>query len=213
MLVLFDRQQVIEILRSVTPQHLLRDLEAGHVGTSLSQQQRQEFHQLLQDWVRRALGMVTLRDALKVDPTRGRRVYDLLCQAFTVGQYPLSPTLAQQMGLPAGVVFEPQELRTRPSLPTHLPQRDPGSAQTETPAPLSELDLPAVLAQADAANLALAYVPADQEASYPWPEHLDSLLPPPLTPDQAPHPPAPRDPLHPSSPPPLAGEERGVRSL
>jgi hypothetical protein len=89
-LVVYDRQRAEEMLRTWTPQQLLLALRAGKFSDTLSAEEADELAALLDDWMRRALSLVTLRDALLIDRRRGTRVYSLLCSALTVERVPIA---------------------------------------------------------------------------------------------------------------------------
>lgn len=169
LLAAYDRQQASDWLRRRTPQELLGALQAGTVAGQLHTDEVAELATLLQDWQRRALGLVTLRDAIWVDQQRGARVYTLLCRALTVAEAPLPPAAARSLGQAATELTPPQ---VRAALE---PQAEPAAG------------IARLLNQAEAEGLALASYPA-AEVRYPLPANLNDLLPPlpPLSREPAP---------------------------
>ncbi len=201
LLIAYQRQRVREVLRDWSPQRLDALVLAGtetaerlpdqqRAGSApdlrlLNAEQRQELHSLLQAWMQRALGLLTLRDALLIDPVRGARVYDLLCTALTVQQHPLPPCNPLVFHTTAHVELTPQQVRhllvEHDSSPAHLTATGRQSALSGT--------LDAFLARAEQDELGLIVhlfydeaTAASQEASkvstsYPFPRDLDTLLP------------------------------------
>lgn len=110
-LVAYNRDRATEMLRCYTPQRLLDEVKSGHIGTTLNRNEIDELTTLLQDWVQRALGLVTLRDALWVDTRRGPRVYDLLCTMLTAAACQVPHELASSDALPDNVALTPQQVR------------------------------------------------------------------------------------------------------
>ncbi|PDV98661.1 hypothetical protein [Candidatus Chloroploca asiatica] len=152
-LVAYDRATVLTMLRDWTPRQLRDALRAGTFGSSLSAIEARELDRLLTDWMQRALGAMPLRDALMVDAQRSHRVHTLICIDLTVAYEPVPVALASC--LPATSV----ELK---ALPDEL------------------AGLPAMLAIAEEActqGLALALIKATE--GYPYPDHLEQLVPPP----------------------------------
>lgn len=203
-LIAYQRQRVRELLRDWSPQRLCAALlaeaetaellpdqqRAGSVPgllRRLNAEQRQELHTLLQAWMQRALGVLSLRDALLVDPVRGARVYDLLCTALTVEQHPLPACNQFIFHATAHAELTPQQVRR-----LLVAQHTPPVHTTETGG-YSTLPgtLDAFLARAEQDDLGLVvhYVnmeaPAVSQAvsgvssAYPLPRDLDTLLPPP----------------------------------
>lgn len=202
-LIAYQRQRVRELLRDWSPQRLCAAVLAGTevAGLPADQQlagsvpdlpllnaaQREELHTLLQAWMQRALGLLSLRDALLVDPVRGARVYDLLCTALTVEQHPLPTCNQLAFHATAHVELTPQQVRRllaaqdRP--PAHPAATGKQSALSGT--------LDAFLARAEQDDLGLIVHTFHDEAptvgqgasgvstGYPLPKDLDMLLPPP----------------------------------
>lgn len=157
-IVAYDRPQVYGLLRDGTPERLQHDLLAGHFGKRLSPEEAAELDEHLMAWRQRALGLMTLRDTLLVDPQRGRRVFDLLCRALTRGRAAVPETLAAL--LPAA----PADLAALP-------------ADMALPSEVS-----ALARRAAAEGLTLGLV-ADR---YPFPDDLERLLPSPPPSGRAP---------------------------
>lgn len=167
-IVAYDQQRAAEMLREWTPQQLLQEMRAGSFDDTLSNDELTELTMLLQDWIRRALGSVTLRDALWVDTQRGARVYDLLCQTLTVQRCQMPGAIQQAIaGAEGGTsgAFTRQHMQFLPSDVQANPQ------------------LAALLEMGEAQNLALVwYTQSTPTPRYPFPANLDTLLPPPPAP-------------------------------
>jgi hypothetical protein len=166
-LVAYDEQRMLILLRDWTAQQVLEELHAGRLGTEMLPDERAELVALLTDWARRALDMVTLRDALLVDQQRGARVYPLLVQMLITSRATLPPELARALPAAddgAAVVLTPQQVQQA------LATLDGGSQA-----------LPAawaLLEQAEATRLTLAWQPC-AVPYYPLPANLEQLVPPP----------------------------------
>lgn len=165
-LVVYNRQQVREWLRTWTTRQLLTELNGCQSAGTLTAEQHAELVALGQAWMQRALGPLPLRDALLVDPRRGARVYDLLCTMLTRERCPLPPEAAPLLEL-ACDDLTPQQMRT------HLDAAVTANAQNAE----HLADLIALLRRAEAEGLALAYH-TDATAHYPFPDDLETLLPP-----------------------------------
>jgi hypothetical protein len=159
------------MLRDWTPQQLLGQLEAGAFDEKLSTDERAELTALLQDWTRRALGMVMLRDALWVDAQRGARVYSLICRAHTLGQCSVPRPLEAIVGTVAAVQTG--------AAPLCLQQTRSAFADSK--------HITALLDQAEKQELALAGY-AGAVPHYPFPASLETLLPDPPAPYTGPPP-------------------------
>lgn len=202
-LIAYQRRRVRELLRDWSPQRLcaavvaaaeapvcLRDQQLAELVPALrvlNAEQRDELHTLLQAWMQRALGLLSLRDALLVDPARGARVYDLLCAALTVERYPLSATTPLAIHATAHKELTPAQVRqlldTPAMSPTHITQSGEHSILPDT--------LDAFLARAEHHDLGLIVHHVHPETStagransevpisFPLPGDLDTLLPPP----------------------------------
>lgn len=180
-IVAYNQAHVIEIVRDWTPQQLLDHLHAGHYDALLSADEIGELATLLHDWTRRALGMVTLRDAILVDTQRGARVYDLVCQALTVGRCAVPPEIAhvlQLLGRSGQMMAAEQLGGIRLAIATSAA----GGGQAAD-ADSADAALASLLDQAEAQNLALVWY-AGPTAHYPLPPNLDNLLPQPPPPYQ-----------------------------
>lgn len=166
-LVVYNRQQAREWLRTWTTRQLLAELNTCQSTGTLTAEERAELVALAQAWMQRALGPLPLRDALLVDPRRGARVYDLLCTLLTRERCPLPPETAPLLELSAWGELNPQQVRIRlDAVIAANPQDSEHLA-----------DLVALLQRAEAEGLALAYH-ADDAVHYPFPDDLEALLPP-----------------------------------
>jgi hypothetical protein len=110
-LVVYSKPRARELLHAWTPQQLCDALKSGQFGATLTTGESEELEKLLHEWMQRALGSVTLRDALWVDPHRGARVYDLVCAALTVERCVLPPAAEQVLSELNGVDMSPQQVR------------------------------------------------------------------------------------------------------
>lgn len=178
----YDQQQVAKWLREWTPQQLLQEVHARRFDTTLNAEEIAELTSLLQDWVRRALGAVTLRDALWVDQQRGVRVYDLICRVLTIWHYPIPRTLETLTGAAAAaragtVLLEPQRVREAQVWVRHayMSYRAPTEIQSET----DQLVRLVEHAETQGLSLACYLLPTPH---YPFPATLDTLLPSPPVP-------------------------------
>jgi hypothetical protein len=163
-LVAYNRQRAAEMLRCWTPQRLLDELQAGRYGAELETSEREELQALLQDWVYRALGLVTLRDALWVDPQRGERVYDLLCTTLTTAHVALAAGHASTLPDAGGDIPTQQVRDLLAQQPTA--RREP---------------LATLVQQAEVDGLAFTWH-YGSSTRYPFPDDLEHLLPPPPQP-------------------------------
>lgn len=161
-LVAYDRRAVYAALRDQTPLGLREDLRAWRFGARLSPAQTAELDAYLSAWVQRALGALALRDALLIDELRGRRVFSLLCAAHARGRATVPAGMAARL----------------PQLPASLNELPAGLAAAPA--------LVALAAQAGREGLALAALAEDE--GYPFPDDLETLIPPPpaLSPDDEP---------------------------
>lgn len=147
----YDQARVDGLLRDETPHGLLAHLRAGVFGTRLTPAQAHELDDILVAWEQRALGLMTLRDALLVDADRGRRAHALICTALTVERASVPSELASA-------------LPSAPALLRELPDALRGNAA------LSRLG-----ERAAQAGLALAWQSRPDE--FPPPEGLLRLTP------------------------------------
>ncbi len=161
----YDRQRVVEMLRDWTPHQLLQQLRAGVFERHLSAAEVAELLALLHEWQQRALGMVMLRDALLVDRQRGERVYSLICRAHTMQSLEL-PAAYDASAIQTETVLAANQVRAAIPQPAH---------NTHSGA------LHALLDQAEAYGWALT-CSARVPFQYPWPDELETLLPPPPAP-------------------------------
>ncbi len=147
----YDRHAAYELLRTGTPQRLRDELQAGRFGSRLEPSATAELEALLTAWVQRALGPVTLRDALLVDEQRGRRVFALICAELTVTCVTVPAALSARLPTaPCDLAALPPELSATPAL-ADLAQR------------------------AAAEGLSLAVLAND--GLYPFPTDLAALVP------------------------------------
>ena len=156
-LVAYDRQAVYTLLREQTPLGLRTLLRTDALVQQLEPTQIDELDGHLEAWVQRALGPLSLRDALLVDEQRGRRVFSLLCAAQRREQAPIPTSLISRLpALPSSLEQIPTSLATAPALV-------------------------ALAARAQRGNLDLAIL--DETANYPFPTDLEALTPPLPLPD------------------------------
>ncbi len=166
-LVIYNQHQAREWLRTWTTRQLLTELNQCQSGGPLTADERAELAALAQAWMQRALGPLPLRDALLIDPQRGVRVYDLLCTMLTQKRCPLPPEAAPLLEPLACGELNPQQVRARLD-----------AACAANPQATTQLaDLVALLTHAEADGLALV-CHADDAAHYPFPDDLETLLPP-----------------------------------
>ncbi|RMG50350.1 MAG: hypothetical protein D6716_08745, partial [Chloroflexi bacterium] len=78
-IVIYDRTHVLDLIRTQSPETIRGRLRAGDFDTVLDPDGRALLDELLTAWIQRALGPLTLRDAMLIDPYRARQVYGLLC--------------------------------------------------------------------------------------------------------------------------------------
>lgn len=179
-LVAYDEAGAAEMVCFWTPQQLREALEQEHFGTSLDAAEAEELTTLLHEWMQRALGQVTLRDALRVDPRRGERVYSLICTTLTAERCPLLPEVGEALKQLNGKVLAPGEVRA--ALEQWKVQRatrdlNHGSHACHHALATHLAALSAVLQRAEAGGLSLVQYEGEP-ASYPFPADLDTLLPP-----------------------------------
>lgn len=121
-LLAYDHQHARWLLQYVTPQQVVQQLQSTQFGDQLMPNEREELEVLLDDWIMRALGLVTLRDAVWVDPQRGQRIYHLLCRSLTKAECTLPPDLPMMRPLEVGKPLLPEHIRLvfHSSLPAAL---------------------------------------------------------------------------------------------
>lgn len=171
-LVIYNRHQARELLRHWTTQQLLEEINAGRCNGKLSEAECTELATLARAWMHRALGPLTLRDALLVDPRRGARVYDLLCKTLTVERYVVPPAIAELIEPADDGAIAPEQVRLRLEAATGTLMQKPEQREH-----LEQLTaLASVIDHAEATGLALACY-AGETAHYPFPDDLDALLP------------------------------------
>jgi len=161
-LIIYNRKQVAEVLRLWTPQKLATELQMGNFGATLETHEAQELGQLLQEWLQRALAVLTLRDTLLVDPRRGERVHNFICTTTTLGCCTLSAESVQTF-LPLKDI-EAENLTSKQIYA--LLADDP-----------STLNLLSNLEQTDFTELGFV-LSTEDKISYPFPPDLETLLPP-----------------------------------
>ncbi|NJN67657.1 MAG: hypothetical protein HC884_13570 [Chloroflexaceae bacterium] len=182
-LVAYDELCAAELVRFWTPQQLREALEQEHFGSVLDAAEADELARLLHEWMQRAMGQVTLRDALLVDPRRGERVYSLICTTLTVEHCPLLPEVGEALKPLNGKVLSPGEVREaleqwRKQPATRDPNDRPyGHSHHHHTLTTHLAALYAVLQRAEARGLSVVQYEGEQ-ASYPFPANLDALLPP-----------------------------------
>lgn len=168
-LVAYDRARADEIVRFWTPQQLFDALQQGQFTANLSEEETKELDVLLQAWMHRALGLVTLRDAMWVDSVRGARVYDLICVIVTTQCCHINGNCPPFSILSTCEEWNPQHMRALLD----------GQEQPDSPHDGSHASqIEDFLQHASAHNLALTCYEGEV-AYYPFPENLDNLLPPP----------------------------------
>ncbi len=151
-IVSYDRARVIELIRTQSPEAIRARLRAGDFDTMLDPEGRALLDELLTAWIQRALGSLTFRDAMLIDPYRARQVYGLLCALYVRQRVAISPDLAVHL----------------PTAPADLPSLPP---------PLTALpELAALADQAAQEGLVLAW----QAQCYDFapPGNLNDLTPP-----------------------------------
>ncbi|WP_298400514.1 hypothetical protein [uncultured Chloroflexus sp.] len=155
-IVSYNRAQVIEIIRTQSPEAIRARLRAGDFDQVLDPDGHALLDELLTAWIQRAVGPLTLRDAMLIDPYRGRQVYGILC----------AMTVRQRVEVPADMAIY------LPAAPTDLAQLPP---------PLAGLpELAALAAQAAQTGLTLAW--QAQRYDFAPPSNLLELTPPPPAP-------------------------------
>ncbi len=161
-LVAYDNERLSAILRDWSVDQLRWELDDGLFASQLSHHAQEELRLITIAWSQRALGAMPLRDALLIDPVRGKRVNYLLGLALTEEVCSAAPPellpLAKQEA-----PLEPQRLR-------------------QSLAGLQSSCLERCLERAEHQSLRLACALYDNDELYPYPD-LDQLLPaPPHTP-------------------------------
>lgn len=155
-IVSYDRARVIDIFRYQSPETIRARLRAGDFDAALDPDGHALLDELLTAWIQRALGQLTLRDAMLIDPYRGRQVYGILC-----------------------AIHVRQRVAVQPELAVHLPAAP--SDLEALPPPLAALpELAALADQAAQADLTLAW--QAQRYDFAPPGNLIELLPPPPPP-------------------------------
>ncbi len=173
-LAFYNKTQVREILRLHTPTQLLEALRAGHYSSTLSAEQTEELQTLLQAWIQRALGIVTLRDALLVDPQRGERVYNLICVALTEIHLRLPPEVDERLyALDAVEISIPQAMHAIKQCYNKIDVAEERKARLYAEC----MHIQACIYKAETHDLALAYYEGTAP-HYPFPSDLETLLPP-----------------------------------
>lgn len=81
-IVAYDRARAERLLLEWTPQLLLEQAEAGAFDEALGAERAGALRELALAWVQRALGPLSLRDALLFDRARGEQAWDLICEAL-----------------------------------------------------------------------------------------------------------------------------------
>jgi hypothetical protein len=156
-LVAYDNERLHAILRDWSVDQLRWELDDGLFASQLSHHDQEELRLITVAWSQRALSAMPLRDALLIDPVRGRRANYLLGLALTEVTCNAAPpellTLAHQTSSP----LELQHLRQslvgpQPSCLDHC------------------------LEQAEQQSLYLAWAAQDNDELYPYPD-LNKLLP------------------------------------
>ncbi len=151
-IVSYDRARVIALIREQSVDALYARLRAGEFDATLDNDGRVWLVELLTAWRQRALGQLTLRDAMLVDPHRGRHVFGLLCAIVARARVDLPPHLAVHL----------------PAAPTDLAELPPALAAIP--------ELAALAQQAAQEGLTLAW--QAQRYDFPLPGNLIELTPP-----------------------------------
>jgi hypothetical protein len=159
-----------------SPGELFAALQAQHFGTTLGAEEGEELMGLLQAWIQRALGLVTLRDAIWVDPHRGIRVYSLICRGLTVAEHVV----------PSDLISEPQRLHGHELVSSEIKnalisQSDEHETENNATIHAERSKILSMLEWAEAQGLTLAYL-ASPGATYPFAENLDEPVVPRLVP-------------------------------
>lgn len=116
-IVIYDRTHVLELIRTQSPETIRGRLRAGDFDTVLDPDGRALLDELLTAWVQRALGPLTLRDAMLIDPYRARQVYGLLCALYVRQRVEIPLDLAVHLpAAPADLASLPPPLAARPDL-------------------------------------------------------------------------------------------------
>lgn len=189
-LVAYDRERVLSWVRERSPQWLLTALDAPAddpmadpiFATSLHDREREILVDLLREWEQRALGIVTLRDAMWVDPLRGEQVFTYLCQLMTVERLPLSEDISastvQQM------VQQAAHGRGGASS-TEGDGVDRGATRAHDQPNTQFNAIKTLVSRAETDGLDIVYY-EQTTPHYPLPANLEELTPPdPLPPDES----------------------------
>ncbi len=155
-LVAYDNERLHAILRDWSVDQLRWELDDGLFAGQLSHHNQEELRLITIAWSQRALGAMPLRDALLIDPARGRRVNYLLGLALTEERCLAAPpellALTEQ-----AFPLEPQRLR-------------------QCLTGLLSSCLERCLERAEQQSLCLACAARDDDELYPYP-NLEKLLP------------------------------------
>lgn len=186
-LAIYNRRVAETMLRTWSTQRLLDEITADRFGANLQTDERQALVRFLHDWVQRALGPLSLRDALLIDPRRGTHVYNLICTALTVARYPLPPAIAHVLKECGDTEITPQQMQAVLEANTAQSehQRELGATMPYHPSTEANTALHGVLEGAETDGLALAWYDGDV-SQYRIPANLEELLPPLPTPYQDP---------------------------
>lgn len=161
-LVAYDNDRLSAILRDWSVDQLRWELDDGLFASQLSHHDQEELRLITIAWSQRALGVMPLRDALLIDPMRGKRVNYLLGLALTEEMCNVLPsellTLTKQ-----AVPLEPQRLR-------------------QSLVGIQSSCLERCLARAEQQSLHLACAACNNDELYPYPDLAQLLPKPPHTP-------------------------------
>ena len=156
--VAYNRRRATALLVEWTSQDLLDEVRAGTFAC-LGNEQVHELEEVALAWAQRAMGELTLRDALLIDPTRGAVAWSALCawQVFEQCELPNEEAPPSIFAICAqGGVLEGTDIgaitASHPRMTQLLAAYDDGSA--------------------------LAAWPAAESARYALPAQLELLLPP-----------------------------------
>jgi len=164
------------MMHTWSPGKLFAALQTQSFGSTLESEEMEELMGLLQAWIQRALGLVTLRDAIWVDPHRGIRVYSLICRGLTVAA----------CAIPSELISEPQALYGHALLSSEIknaltPQSDEHETENNATIHAERSKILSMLEWAEARGLTLACLEST-EATYPFAENLDEAVVPRLIP-------------------------------
>lgn len=166
-LVAYDNERLQAILRDWSVDQLRWELDDGLFAGQLSHHAQEELRMLTIAWSQRALGAMSLRDALLIDPDRGRRCNYLLALALTEESCRAAPPELLEPADHGPTVLEPQRVR---QLLTHTADRT---------------CLQRCLERAEQQSLQLACADTDDDDLYPFPDLAQLLPDPPLIADAA----------------------------